>query len=133
MNFVDAKLDASGTSVYGDGFRLALEDKDRAGGRKFAGREVKIGVRSHLMSVETKQCPQSMQMKLQIVENLGKELLISGMVGKNFVRVTVPEDHNQFIAYKKLAASKDSCVWLQINGIYNIFEAESGINIGLEQ
>lgn len=133
MNFVDARLDASGTCVCGDGFELALEAKDRAGGRKYAGRDVKIGVRSHLMSVETERRPQSMQMKLQIVENLGKELLVSGMVGNSFVRVTVPEDHERFVAYKRLAAGRNPYVWLQITGIYNIFETESGVNIGLEQ
>ena len=133
MNFVDARLDAGGTCVCGDGFELALEAKDRAGGRKYAGRDVKIGVRSHLMSVETERRPQSMQMKLQIVENLGKELLVSGMVGNSFVRVTVPEDHERFVAYKRLAAGRNPYVWLQITGIYNIFEAESGVNIGLEQ
>ena len=72
-------------------------------------------------------------MKLQIVENLGKELLISGMVGNSFVRVTLPEDHDQFVTYKRLAAGGSPYVWLQITGIYNIFEAESGVNIGLEQ
>ncbi len=133
MNFVDARLDAEGAHVCGDGFQLALEEKDRAGGRKFAGRDVKIGVRSHLMAVETEERPQSMRMKLQIVENLGKELLISGMVGNSFVRVTLPEDHDQFVTYKRLAAGGSPYVWLQITGIYNIFEAESGVNIGLEQ
>ena len=69
----------------------------------------------------------------KVHENLGKELLVSGMVGNSFVRVTVPEDHERFVAYKRLAAGRNPYVWLQITGIYNIFEAESGVNIGLEQ
>ena len=133
MNFVDAKLDAEGAHVYGDGFELELEEKDKIGGKKFAGREVKIGVRSHLMAVETQKVPQAMQMKLQIVENLGKELLVSGMVGDSFVRVTVPEDHEMFMTYKKLASSEAPFVWLRMTGVYNIFDAETGVNIGLEQ
>lgn len=133
MNFVDAKLDADGTHVYGDGFNLTVEDKDRVGSRKFSGRDVKLGVRSHLMAVKTQECSQAMQMRLQIVENLGKELLISGVVGNSFVRVTAPEDHDMFMAYKKISASRSPYVWLQITGIYNIFDAESGINIGLEE
>ena len=55
------------------------------------------------------------------------------MVGNSFVLVTVPEDHERFVAYKRLAAGRNPYVWLQITGIYNIFEAESGVNIGLEQ
>lgn len=81
MNFIDAALSADGTRVEGAGFSLPLEQHMAQGGKKFAGHAVKVGVRSHLMAVHTEKVPQSMEMRLQIAENLGKEILISGMVG----------------------------------------------------
>ena len=132
MNFIDAKLSADGTHVVGDGFDLELADHMKAGGQRFAGREVKIGVRSHLLGVFEEKVPQSMEMKLQIAENLGKELLISGMVGDSFVRVTVPESHEKYEAYKAIIRSQKPFVYLTMTGVYNIFDNETGVNIALE-
>lgn len=132
MNFIDAKLSADGTRVVGDGFDLELAHHMKAGGQRFAGREVKIGVRSHLLGVFEEKVPQSMEMKLQIAENLGKELLISGMVGDSFVRVTVPESHEKYEAYKAIIRSEKPFVYLTMTGVYNIFDNETGVNIALE-
>ena len=133
MNFIDGALSEDGTRVLGQGFDLALPEHMLQGSRKFAGRKVQIGARSHLIAVHTEKVPQSMEMRLQIVENLGKELLISGMVGDSFVRVTLPEDHDQFEGYKAIARSEKPFVYLTLSGVYNIFDADSGVNIGLEQ
>ena len=103
------------------------------GGKKFAGHAVKVGVRSHLMAVHTEKVPQSMEMRLQIAENLGKEILISGMVGDSFVRVTVPENHDTFEQYKAISRSEKPLVYLTMTGVYNIFDTESGVNIALEK
>ena len=127
MNFIDAALSADGTRVEGAGFSLAQ------GGKKFAGHAVKVGVRSHLMAVHTEKVPQSMEMRLQIAENLGKEILISGMVGDSFVRVTVPENHDTFEQYKAISRSEKPFVYLTMTGVYNIFDTESGVNIALEK
>ena len=124
MNFIDAALSADGTRVEGAGFSLLLE---------FAGHAVKVGVRSHLMAVHTEKVPQSMEMRLQIAENLGKEILISGMVGDSFVRVTVPENHDTFEQYKAISRSEKPFVYLTMTGVYNIFDTESGVNIALEK
>ena len=133
MNFIDAALSADGTRVEGAGFSLPLEQHMAQGGKKFAGHTVKVGVRSHLMAVHTEKVPQSMEMRLQIAENLGKELLISGMVGDSFVRVTVPENHDAFEQYKAIARSEKPLVYLTMTGVYNIFDTESGVNIALEK
>ena len=131
MNFVDARLNESGDTVLGDGFELTLSGSMKAGGRRFAGKKIKIGVRSHLMDIETKSVPQAMRMRVQIVENLGKELLVSGMVGESFVRVTAPEDHDQCELYRRIARSENPVLYLRMTGVYNIFDDESGVNIGL--
>ena len=128
MNFIDAALSADGA-----GFSLPLEQHMAQGGKKFAGHAVKVGVRSHLMAVHTEKVPQSMEMRLQIAENLGKEILISGMVGDSFVRVTVPENHDIFEQYKAISRSEKPFVYLTMTGVYNIFDTESGVNIALEK
>lgn len=133
MNFIDAVLSADGTRVEGAGFSLPLEQHMAQGGKKFAGHAVKVGVRSHLMAVHTEKVPQSMEMRLQIAENLGKEILISGMVGDSFVRVTVPENHDTFEQYKAISRSEKPFVYLTMTGVYNIFDTESGVNIALEK
>ncbi len=133
MNFIDAALSADGTRVEGAGFSLPLEQHMAQGGKKFAGHAVKVGVRSHLMAVHTEKVPQSMEMRLQIAENLGKEILISGMVGDSFVRVTVPENHDTFEQYKAISRSEKPLVYLTMTGVYNIFDTESGVNIALEK
>ena len=133
MNFIDAALSADGTHVEGAGFSLPLEQHMAQGGKKFAGHAVKVGVRSHLMAVHTEKVPQSMEMRLQIAENLGKEILISGMVGDSFVRVTVPENHDTFEQYKAISRSEKPFVYLTMTGVYNIFDTESGVNIALEK
>lgn len=133
MNFIDAALSADGTRVEGAGFSLPLEQHMAQGGKKFAGHAVKVGVRSHLMAVHTEKVPQSMEMRLQIAENLGKEILISGMVGDSFVRVTVPENHDTFEQYKAISRSEKPFVYLTMTGVYNIFDTESGVNVALEK
>ena len=133
MNFIDAALSADGTRVEGAGFSLPLEQHMAQGGKKVAGHAVKVGVRSHLMAVHTEKVPQSMEMRLQIAENLGKEILISGMVGDSFVRVTVPENHDTFEQYKAISRSEKPFVYLTMTGVYNIFDTESGVNIALEK
>ena len=133
MNFIDAALSADGTRVEGAGFSLPLEQHMAQGGKKFAGHAVKVGVRSHLMAVHTEKVPQSMEMRLQIAENLGKEILISGMVGDSFVRVTVPENHDTYEQYKAISRSEKPFVYLTMTGVYNIFDTESGVNIALEK
>ena len=133
MNFIDAALSADGTRVEGAGFSLPLEQHMAQGGKKFADHAVKVGVRSHLMAVYTEKVPQSMEMRLQIAENLGKEILISGMVGDSFVRVTVPENHDTFEQYKAISRSEKPFVYLTMTGVYNIFDTESGVNIALEK
>ena len=133
MNFIDAALSADGTRVEGAGFSLPLEQHMAQGGKKFAGHAVKVGVRSHVMAVHTEKVPQSMEMRLQIAENLGKEILISGMVGDSFVRVTVPENHDTFEQFKAISSSEKPFVYLTMTGVYNIFDTESGVNIALEK
>ena len=133
MNFIDAALSADGTRVEGAGFSLPLEQHMAQGGKKFAGHAVKVGVRSHLMAVHTEKVPQSMEMRLQIAENLGKEILISGMVGDSFVRVTVPENHDTFEQYKAISRSEKPVVYQTMTGVYTIFDTESGVNIAWEK
>ena len=131
MNFVDAELSTAGDTIIGDGFELSLEDSMKAGGKRYAGKKIKIGVRSHLMAIETEKIPQAMRMRVQIVENLGKELLVSGMVGESFVRVTAPEDHDTCEVYRSIARSEKPWLYLRMTGVYNVFDDETGVNIGL--
>ncbi|MGI6696834.1 MAG: ABC transporter ATP-binding protein [Christensenellales bacterium] len=133
MNFIDAELAVDGLNIKGAGINLQIPEEKSVYTKEFAGKKIKIGVRSHLIAVETEKLPQTMEMHLQIVENLGKELLVSGMVGENFVRVTVPESYEMYMLYRKIVKSEDPYVYLRMTGVYNIFDNESGINITQEK
>ncbi|NLC44442.1 MAG: ABC transporter ATP-binding protein [Clostridiales bacterium] len=76
MNFIDAKLSSNGKVLSGKGFELSLPETLLLGGKRFAGNDVQIGIRSHLIALETEKQPQTLEMRMQIIENLGKELLV---------------------------------------------------------
>jgi ABC-type sugar transport system ATPase subunit len=92
-----------------------------------AGQEIKLGIRSHLMTFAFKRdAEHPLSLRVRIVENLGKELLVYGSVGDDEVRITYP-DKSQYQVLKALAKEKGQ-VYLDLGNRYNVFDLPGGRN-----
>ncbi|GHV66762.1 sugar ABC transporter ATP-binding protein [Spirochaetia bacterium] len=127
MNFIDAVL--KDNQISGDDFSFPVPKGAMVTQPpESADRKIKIGVRSHQIQVKIQHGPHTVKMELQIVENLGKELLLAGMVGKSFVRVTMP-DTSAADMYRGIRRSGEPYVYLEFNEGLNLFDTEKGVNL----
>ena len=90
---------------------------------------VKLGVRSHQMHIVSTP-ENSVPMQLGMVENLGKELLVTGTIHNSHVRVTV-EDTAMAHTIKAKLDTPDKTVWVQFGDRVNVFDTESKVNLSL--
>lgn len=131
MNFIDGELVKHGVDlgvVVGE--RVIPMEKELAEKLKaFEGREVKLGVRSH-QAVISSQTESTLPMKLTMVENLGKELLVTGSINKNHMRITV-ENTKLYAQLKEKLGKADECVWVHLGEHINVFDTESKENLVL--
>lgn len=133
MNFIDARL------MKGEGGLCFLVDGQTvpvppARAKALAGsldREVKIGVRSHQMRPVEAHAAGAIRLKVQMVENLGKELLVQAQVGKNLIRIS-EEDTTKYAFYRGLADVKGEMGILLTDQI-NVFDSETKANVLMEQ
>jgi hypothetical protein len=74
---IDAVLagNAGALSAWGNGFSFPLPEKLVVQLSDSVNRKIKIGVRAHQILIKTQPDPGTIKMELQIIENLGKELL----------------------------------------------------------
>jgi len=92
------------------------------------GKEVKIGVRSHMTGMSfVRDDAHRIPMKVRIVENLGKELLVYGDVGLSEVRISYP-DKSKYPLLRECVAGKGE-VWISLGKKYNVFTLPEGMNI----
>ena len=47
--------------------------------------------------------------------------------------MTVTESHEMYVLYRQIVKSDKPFVYLRMTGVYNIFDSETGVNIGLEK
>jgi ABC-type sugar transport system ATPase subunit len=131
MNFIHAELNFSGAKPV-----LAGKDFVFTPGGKTAGAlssrdpgKVKIGVRSHQIQAGVKAGPASIRMKLKVVENMVKELLLGGMVGNDFVRVSLGNSSLEMTeTFRRIRLSDDPWVFLDLND-FNVFDDAKGVNL----
>ena len=79
MNFLRGTI--RGGAFEGDGYRLPLD-----GGRVEDGREVLLGIRAEQIRFESAGVPA----RVQVVEPLGANALVTAMVGKTHVKIEAP-------------------------------------------
>ncbi len=129
MNFIDAELAAENGSVCFKvaGQTIPVPESAREPLKKYAGRGVKIGVRSHQITPVKEGTPDAIRLTVQMVENLGKELLVQAQVGDNLVRIS-EEDTRRYEHYRKLAASGGG-MGILLTDHLNVFDRESGLNL----
>lgn len=132
MNFIDAVIEADGG---GRAYRIGESLVPVAEGmldkiRPHAGKKVKLGVRSHQLKSCDGARPEALPLKLQMVENLGKELLVTGDIYENHIRMTL-EDTSLFAELKKLEAGKNGILYVGFSDKINVFDEETRVNLVL--
>lgn len=131
MNFADARMTMTDGKLFlkGEEFTIPVPDSMVDVAEGMVGKDVVIGVRSHQMEVSFSPSDFSMALKLSIVENLGKEIMLSGTVGDAGFRVTVPESfegsYEELIKLRK----ENGSVYLKLHEDYCIFNKENGENL----
>lgn len=127
MNFINATITEQGFAVedYHIGIPMGLQEKLTP----HRGKEVKLGVRSHQISI-CEQAPDALPLKLGMVENFGKEILASGMVGGSHIRVTV-EDVSLLADLRTRVGKPETPVFIRLPQRINVFDCESKVNLAL--
>lgn len=131
MNFLDGKIVKTGSGCgFGVGDALIPMGEEQAGKLlPFAGRDVKLGVRSHQVSISARS-GNTLPMELGMVENLGKELLVTGSIYGNHMRITV-DNTKLFAELKEKTGRAGECVWIHLGEHINVFDTESKENLVL--
>ena len=96
MNFLDATLDANGTTLVGDGFTLPVPQSMRAVTAGKGGRKIKVGIRpDHLLGPEQAARGETATLtpQVEIVEPLGNELIVHSRMGENSLVSKLPPQH----------------------------------------
>jgi len=123
MNFIHATMLDSTHFAIGDLQVKCAMDLDT----DLTGKNIKIGIRSHHMSFRFEQdADHPLLMKVRIVENLGKELLIYGDIGNDRLRISCP-DKTCFGQLKNLIGTSEP-IYIGLGTRYNVFEMPDGRN-----
>ena len=131
MNFIDASVEEENGALWlrGGSFRVKAPAAmaEKLAGK--AGQAVVIGVRSHQMNVLLAPAEETMELHLSLVENLGKDIMISGDLDGALVRVTVPANFEGSYEQLRELRRQGGSVYLKLHEDYNIFDKESGVNL----
>jgi multiple sugar transport system ATP-binding protein len=89
MNFVDVTVhgEAGGTTVEAEGLRLTVSAADARGLAAFSGRRVILGVRPEHLVLGDGVPGQNFDARVEVVEQLGSEILLETRVGSQSVTV----------------------------------------------
>lgn len=132
MNFIDAAITESAGKLYltSEYFQVIIHDDMKRFLKDSINKEVVLGVRSHQVDVSFEKKESYIPVEVSMTENLGKEIMISGYVGKAFVRITLPEKIDAESAeMKNLFVQQEGTIYIGLNSTYNIFDKESGLNL----
>lgn len=131
MNFIDGQIEKEkeGYCYRIDGHKvpaaLSMAEKLVFHG----GKKVKLGIRSHQITIEETNTEGSLPVTVKMVENLGKELLIGADAGGSYMRITL-EETEQFSKYKELAA-KGGLIYLSFSDQICVFDEETRVNLAV--
>ena len=131
MNFIDARIQELGGEVvlmvgeHPVKLQPGLQEKLSA----HMGEEVEIGVRSH-QAYMTEKGDNALEMEVTMVENLGKELLVTGAIHGNHMRLTV-EETSLFGELRKRMGHPENPLWINFGTHLNVFGGEGKVNWAL--
>lgn len=131
MNFIDAVIGECGGEivlVVGDReVRISRELQEKLSSHR--GEAVQIGVRSH-QAYLTQEGDNALPMQVTMVENLGKELLVTGTVCGNHVRLTM-EKTGRLAQLRCRMEEGEALLWINLGTHINVFGGEGKVNWAL--
>lgn len=128
MNFIDAEL------VYENGraylvhelFKVAVSDRLQSFFKDSEQRSVVIGARSHEIGVHLEPVENSVPLRVQMIENLGKEVMVTGLVGDSYVRVSLMDLNDRLVGQIADYEGKDIHIVFEE---HHIFDKQTGDNL----
>jgi multiple sugar transport system ATP-binding protein len=96
MNFLNATLDAGGTTLVGEGFSLPVPQSMRSVTAGKGGKKLKVGIRpDHILQPGQSARGESAKLdsKVEIVEPLGNELIVHARLGEYGLVFRMPPQH----------------------------------------
>ena len=143
MNFIDATIMQTpqrpkslgllphALMFVGDGFETPVPERLEEILNDFVGEAVVIGVRSHQASIAENKIPHSLEMTLRVVENLGRELILSGdLCGANIRLTHSPSSEDELKHFQALRDAGGS-IYFTLNDDINVFRKNDGVNISI--
>ncbi len=130
MNFIDGVIEQNADQCglrIGKSF-IQLPPQLQKKLAAYVGHKIKAGFRSHQMQT-AEPGENALPLEIAMVENLGKELLVTGNIYGSHVRVTL-ENIQDFSKWKEKAARGES-MWLRPSGRINVFDNESKVNLAI--
>lgn len=131
MNFIDGRIVSLGEAL---GFAVGetvipMEGELAEKLKECKGRAVKLGVRSHQAFI-SEQPAHTLPMEIGMVENLGKELLVTGTIHGSHMRLTL-ENTGLFEYLKGKTGRAGECIRISLGSHINVFDTESKVNLAL--
>lgn len=128
MNFIDATLVYENDRAYltHDLFKVAVSERLQKYFVNTPARAVTIGARSHEIGVHLESVDNSVPLHVQMIENLGKEVMVTGKVGDSYVRVSLMDVNDRLVG--KMADYEGREVHIVFEE-HHIFDSETGENL----
>ena len=132
MNFIDAEITNDNGKLYlhSDEFHVVIREDMEGYLKEAIGKKVVLGVRSHQVDVVFENKESYIPVHVRMVENLGKEIMISGYVGNAFVRITLPDQMDaESKEMTELFYKQEGTLYIGLSSAYNVFDKETGVNL----
>lgn len=94
------------------------------------GKGLILGVRSHQIGMSLEQDEQNPRLSLYLkyLENVGKELLVHGLIGEEKVRLSIPQPSRSFILEMQQKMNSQKAIYISFQQ-YHLFDLSSGERI----
>ncbi len=129
MNFISGEYNASTQTISNNEFDVKISDALCGKIKNNVDQSVVIGIRAHEITLSLNEVVNSIRFKIGMIENLGKELLISGNINEDLIRITMENSGQGEYETFLNKMEKDEYVYLMFDDIFNIFNKETKMNI----
>jgi multiple sugar transport system ATP-binding protein len=122
MNFLECRYDAERQMIAGVAFEVPVPDRWRELLRGGPARKIILGIRPEDLFVEPSPVPGSLKASVYVIEQMGREILLTAMLGTDPVRGIAPSDAN-------LEGEQE--VWLTFKEeAAHLFDGQTGAALG---
>lgn len=129
MNFIEAEINTlNGSPILNvGGFAVRLRKEMAACLASHLHEKVEIGIRPHQLHI-CQSNENAIPIQMSQIENLGKEVLVSGIFCGKRIRLTTQDLDTIHFLYKK-SKEHNSTLWVNFGEHFNIFGGKNQINL----